>query len=136
MDGAPDRVFQSIADVTSGATWPPAVRGASRDDSGPIDEGSRFRLSTRGLGDQIVDVVRFEPISAVSLRTESTLFGIVHAYRIEATGGGKTVVNHEVTVSFRRLSRLVAPVLYVALWTGVRLEARALNRYFGRKASP
>ena len=59
--GPAGKVFASVADVTTGATWPPTVRAASREDVGPIGVGSRFRLSTRGMGDQFVEVAAEPP---------------------------------------------------------------------------
>ena len=135
VDGSADAVLASVADVTTGATWPPTVRGAARADSGPIGVGSRFRLSMRGFGEQVVEVVALEPPKEVVLRTESSLLTLVHAYRFEPVGGNRTMVRHEVQVSFKRLGVLAAPVLYPALRVGLRLETRALRRYFEREGT-
>ena len=135
VGGTPDAVFQSIADVTSGATWPPTVRGATREDSGAIGEGSQFRLSVRGFGEQLVEVVTFEPPGSVVLRTKSSLLDVVHVYRLEPEGSDRTAVHHEVRATVSRVGMLAAPVLYPALWVGLRLEARALRRYHDRRGT-
>ena len=127
-----EKVFASVADVTTGATWPPTVRAASREDVGPIGAGSRFRLSTRGMGDQFVEVAAFEPPSLIVLRSETSSLILNHEYRIESGETNSAAVAHEVRVQFKGFGIAAAPVLLVFLWVGLRLEARALARYFNR----
>lgn len=127
-----EKVFASVADVTTGATWPPTVRAASREDVGPIGVGSRFRLSTRGMGDQFVEVAAFEPPSLIVLRSETSSLILDHKYRIESGETNSVAVAHEVRVQFKGFGIAAAPVLLVFLWVGLRLEARALARYFNR----
>lgn len=127
-----EKVFASVADVTTGATWPPTVRAASREDVGPIGVGSRFRLSTRGMGDQFVEVAAFEPPSLIVLRSETSSLILDHKYRIESGETNSAAVAHEVRVQFKGFGIAAAPVLLVFLWVGLRLEARALARYFNR----
>lgn len=130
--GPAGKVFASVADVTTGATWPPTVRAASREDVGPIGVGSRFRLSTRGMGDQFVEVAAFEPPSLIVLRSETPSLILDHKYRIESGETNSAAVVHEVRVQSKGFGIAAAPVLLLFLWVGLRLEARALSRYFNR----
>ena len=130
--GPVEKVFASVADVTTGATWPPTVRAASREDVGPMGVGSRFRLSMRGMSDQFIEVAAFEPPSLIVLRSETSSLILDHKYRIESGETNSTAVAHEVRVQFKGFGVAAAPVLLVFLWVGLRLEARALARYFNR----
>ena len=132
VSGPAEKVFGSVADVTTGATWPPTVRAASREDVGPIGVGSRFRLSMHGMSDQFIEVAAFDPPSLIVLRSETSSLILDHKYRIESGETNSAAVAHEVRVQFKGFGVAAAPVLLVFLWVGLRLEARAMARYFNR----
>ncbi len=126
----PSEVFRRVADFGRLAEWDPAVSAVTLEGGRALVPGARYRLVTTWGGMQLeyelVELVT--PVRAVyrggSARVTST-----DTISCEPAGTG-TLVTIESDVTFGGWTRLVSPLIRVALWLTVWFGSRpALRRH-------
>ena len=105
--------FDYLATFSNAAHWDPGVRAAERLDAGPVQVGSRFRLTVAMLGRGIpltYIVTAIDPPNSVVLEAVSPLLTSVDRIAVQPDGDGASV-SYDADVRLRGPLGLLDPVL-------------------------
>jgi hypothetical protein len=112
----PGDVFAYLARFSNAAHWDPGVAGAEDLTPGPPAFGSTYRLMVRFLGLTVPLEYRIDEIDApkrVVLRAENTVVRSTDVIEVAPTLGGGSTVTYEATLTLKRASRVLAPLIGV-----------------------
>lgn len=118
------QVYEFLADFTTTELWDPGTVRTVRE-SGDGGPGTRYRNVSRFLGreTELVYVTEeLRPFELIRLRGENATVSAQDTMRLAELPDGGTRVDYRAEFGFRGLARVLAPLLYPALW---RLGHRA-----------
>jgi polyketide cyclase/dehydrase/lipid transport protein len=119
--------FDYLATFSNAAQWDPGVQSAERLDAGPVQVGSRFRLTVALLGRGVpltYTVTAYEPPDLVVLKAVSPLLASVDRITVRPDGDENASVSYDADVRLRGLLGLLNPML-----------ARGFDRVAGNAAA-
>jgi hypothetical protein len=105
--------FGYLAEFSNCADWDPGVLSARQVGTGPVREGTRFRVVVPFLGRRlglVYAVTSLEPDQAVTLRAASPVLRAVDRIGV-ATRPGGALVSYDAEVTLRGPLRLLDPLL-------------------------
>lgn len=113
-----DELLSFFADMTNAEEWDPSITKAVRLDDGPVALGSRFEVTLRALGRDLVltyEITELSPPGKVVLRAESGMFTSEDTITLTPVGEGRTEVRYEARLSGKGLAALLDPAFKLSI---------------------
>jgi hypothetical protein len=107
-----------FSDMTNAKGWDPSITKAVRLDDGPVGLGSRFEVTLRALGRDLVltyEITEHQPPGKVVLRAESGLFTSEDTITLTPVGEGRTEVHYQARLSGKGLTVLFDPAFKLSI---------------------
>mgnify|MGYP006164418009 CR=1 FL=1 len=131
-------VFDYLSDFSSARDWDPNIESAARIDSGPIREGSQFKLVSNFLGrhvELVYEITQIEAPTMFVVRADGGGFYSEDTILVEAQAGGCTV-QYQAVLGFRGFGRLFSP-LWQIIFNRIGGKAKTgLNDHLNRTPLP
>ncbi len=111
-------LFDFFADMTNAKGWDPSITKAVRLDEGPVGLGSRFEVTLRAMGRDLVltyEVVTYGPPGKVVLRADSSLFVSEDTITITPIGESTVEVHYEARLSGKGAAVLFDPAFKLSI---------------------
>lgn len=136
LDHAIEEVFDYVADFSRTPEWDPSVVDARRLDSGPIRQGSRFRVSVR-LGGRVQELeyalLEHAPPHRLVLRGTGPTSVATDHIAFDTAGPSVTRIDWRLEVQMQGVGRVVEPFMGPML---NRLGRKALDGLVERMRLP
>ena len=132
----PDEAFAYLSDFSTSVEWDPSVVEAGRGGTGPVGQGSEFRLVAEFLGRKTpltYRIVEYEPPTAVTFVAENATVISRDRITLETIATG-TRVTYDADLRLKRLLRLADPLLALAFNRIGNQALAGLSRVLGRSA--
>jgi hypothetical protein len=113
-----EELLAFFADMTNAKGWDPSITKAVRLDDGPVGLGSRFEVTLRALGRDLVltyEITEHRPPGKVVLRAESGLFTSEDTITLTPVGEGRTEVHYQARLSGKGLTVLFDPAFKLSI---------------------
>lgn len=113
-----DELLAFFSDMTNAKEWDPSITKAVRLDEGPVGLGSRFEVTLRAMGRDLVltyEITEHSPPGKVVLRAESSLFTSEDTITLTPVGEGRTEVRYEARLSGKGAMVLFDPAFKLSI---------------------
>lgn len=113
-----DELLAFFSDMTNAKGWDPSITKAVRLDDGPVGLGSRFEVTLRALGRDLVltyEITELRPPGKVVLRAESGLFVSEDTITLTPVGEGRTEVHYQARLSGKGATVLFDPAFKLSI---------------------
>jgi hypothetical protein len=111
------KAFDYVSDFSTTEEWDPGVVHGERFGSGPIAEGTEFRIVAKFLGREselIYRVVEYDPPKAVTVRGENATVVSLDRITFDRRKGGGTTIGYDADLRLKGPLRIADPLLGLA----------------------
>ena len=131
IDAPIERVAAYVADPSNATEWYVNIREAVWKTEPPIAIGSQIEFVARFMGKRLAytyEVIEYEPQKKMVMSTAQGPFPMETTYEWEAVGGDQTKVTLRNRGQPAGFSRIMAPLMAIAMRRANRKDLRLLKR--------
>ena len=133
-----DEVFAYLADFSNTEKWDPGVVSAKRRGGGPVSLGTRFKVVSKFLGQELpldYRIVQYDPPSRVVLEAENENLRLVDTITFEKTAQGTRLI-YDANLAFKGIRYAGDFALHLGFqWIGRRALEGLRSALNTRRAS-